>query len=57
MNLHALGYVPGQNVVFEYRHADGKPEKFESSGPGAPGKKSGFDLLPPPRPEREPRNG
>jgi putative ABC transport system substrate-binding protein len=29
--LAALGYVPGQNVVFEYRHADGKPEKFEQA--------------------------
>ena len=27
--LAALGYVTGQNVVLEYRHADGKPEKFD----------------------------
>ena len=26
--LVTLGYVPGKNAVFEYRHADGKPERF-----------------------------
>jgi len=28
--LRELGYVEGQNVVFEYSHADGKPERLPS---------------------------
>ena len=26
--LHALGYVEGQDLVFEYRSADGRNERF-----------------------------
>ena len=29
--LVKLGYVPGQNAVFEYRHADGKIERYEQA--------------------------
>jgi len=28
--LHELGYVEGQNMTFEYRSAEGRPERLRS---------------------------